>query len=70
MSALALALELAAPAALWGLARTVALEHPALRPVRIRRRLVAFMPVAASLLVALVGAVMPFFPRNLASVRL
>ena len=30
----------------------------ALRPVRIRRRVVAFMPVAASLLVALVGAVM------------
>lgn len=30
----------------------------ALRPVRIRRRIVAFLPVAASLLVALVGAVM------------
>jgi hypothetical protein len=30
----------------------------ALRPVRIRRRIVAFMPVAASLLVALVGVVL------------
>lgn len=30
----------------------------ALRPVRIRRRIVAFLPVAASLLVALVGAVL------------
>jgi predicted anti-sigma-YlaC factor YlaD len=30
----------------------------ALRPVRVRRRLVAFVPVAASLLVALAGAVM------------
>ncbi len=30
----------------------------ALRPVRIRRRIVAFLPVAASLMVALVGAVM------------
>jgi predicted anti-sigma-YlaC factor YlaD len=30
----------------------------ALRPVRIRRRIVAFLPVAASFLVALVGAVM------------
>jgi predicted anti-sigma-YlaC factor YlaD len=30
----------------------------ALRPVRIRRRVVAFLPVAASLVVALVGAVM------------
>ena len=30
----------------------------ALRPVRIRRRIVAFVPVAASLLVALVGVVM------------
>jgi hypothetical protein len=30
----------------------------ALRPVRIRRRVVAFIPVAASLLIALVGAVM------------
>jgi anti-sigma factor RsiW len=30
----------------------------ALRPVRIRRRLVAFLPVAASLLVALLGAFM------------
>ena len=30
----------------------------ALRPVRVRRRMVAFVPVAASLLVALVGAVM------------
>jgi len=30
----------------------------ALRPVRIRRRIVAFLPVAASMLVALVGAVM------------
>jgi predicted anti-sigma-YlaC factor YlaD len=30
----------------------------ALQPVRIRRRVVAFLPVAASLLVALVGAVM------------
>ena len=30
----------------------------ALRPARIRRRMVAFMPVAASLLVALLGAVM------------
>jgi hypothetical protein len=30
----------------------------ALRPVWIRRRIVAFLPVAASLLVALVGAVM------------
>ena len=35
-------------------------EHvlAALRPARIRRRIVAFLPVAASLLVALVGAVM------------
>ena len=30
----------------------------ALRPVRIRRRVVAFLPVAASMLVALLGAVM------------
>jgi predicted anti-sigma-YlaC factor YlaD len=30
----------------------------ALRPVRIRRRIVAFLPVAASMLVALVGAIM------------
>jgi hypothetical protein len=30
----------------------------ALRPLRIRRRIVAFLPVAASLVVALVGAVM------------
>ena len=30
----------------------------ALRPARIRRRIVAFLPVAASLLVALLGAVM------------
>jgi len=35
-------------------------EHvlAALRPARIRRRIVAFLPVAASLLVALLGAVM------------
>ena len=35
-------------------------EHvlAALRPARIRRRIVAFLPVAASMLVALVGAVM------------
>ena len=38
-----------------------AMEHAvlaALRPVRVRRRMVAFLPVAASLLVALVGTIM------------
>ena len=32
--------------------------HSALRPARIRRRVVAFLPVAASLVIALTGAVM------------